>query len=113
MSVTLRELAKSIAAAVWYLDMKAPDRTAEGLGGGYVGMMYGRHRPREFQLYDHITCGLNNPYPKFRVRKGAENWATDLVIVSAMRDALDEVRESTRVERTNVTKGQKDKRSIP
>lgn len=87
MNFTLTELADSIAAAVWYLDMEAPDRTAEGLGGGYVGAKYGRHRPQEFQLYDHITCGHDGPYLKFRVREGAEKWAAELLDMSATRAA--------------------------
>ncbi|OSS44299.1 hypothetical protein B5807_11133 [Epicoccum nigrum] len=85
MNFTLTELADSIATTVWYLDMDAPDKTAEGLGGGYVGAKYGRHRPQEFQLYDHITCGHDGPYLRFRVREGAETWATELMAMSETR----------------------------
>jgi hypothetical protein len=85
MNFTLTELADSIATTVWYLDMDAPDKTAEGLGGGYVGAKYGRHRPQEFQLYDHITCGHDGPYLRFRVREGAEKWATELMAMSETR----------------------------
>jgi len=90
MNFALTELADSIAVAVWYLDLEAPDPTAEGLGGGYVGAKYGRHRPQEFQLYDHITCEHDGPYLRFRVRKGAEKWAAELMDMSATREVAGE-----------------------
>ena len=86
LSFTLIELADSVATTAWYLDMAAPDTTAEGLGGGYVGAKYGRHRPKEFQMYDHITCSHNGPHLKFRIREGAEKWAAELMNMSVTRE---------------------------
>jgi hypothetical protein len=82
---TLTELADPIAMAAWYLDIDAPDKTAEGLGGDYVGAKYGRHRPQEVQLYDHITCGHDGPCLRFRVRKGAQKQAAELMAMPETR----------------------------
>lgn len=66
------ELSIITATAAWYFDLASADGTLEGLGGGYTGAAYGRHREKEFQLQEHLTCHHDGPYLKFRVRKGAE-----------------------------------------
>ena len=69
------ELSDSIAKIVWYLDLQSADGTLEGLGGGYHGAQYGRHREKEFQLREHLTCNHDGPFLRFHVRAGAEEEA--------------------------------------
>lgn len=64
------ELSDSIAKTIWYFDLQSADGTLASLGGGAVGAKYGRHRQREFQLREHLTCNHNGPFLRFRVRKG-------------------------------------------
>lgn len=73
------ELSDALARTVWYLDLYSADGFLASLQGGQVGARYGRHRAREFQLEDHITCHHDGPYLRFRVRPGAEQEALRLL----------------------------------
>ncbi|KAF2836637.1 cytochrome P450, partial [Patellaria atrata CBS 101060] len=66
---TYTELSISIAQTAWYLDIASANGTLEGLGGEYVGTRCGRHRAKEFQLEEHITCCHDGPWLRFRVRE--------------------------------------------
>ncbi|EOD52812.1 putative benzoate 4-monooxygenase cytochrome p450 protein [Neofusicoccum parvum UCRNP2] len=78
-NVAYVELGDALARTVWFFDLRSADGELESLGGGQVGARYGRHRPKEFQLEDHITCHHDGPYLRFRVREGAENEALRLL----------------------------------
>ncbi len=41
----------------------------EGVGGGKVGGVLGRHREKEFQLSDHVTAAKDGPVLQFRKRQ--------------------------------------------
>lgn len=73
------ELCDSIAKTAWYFDLQGADGTLASLGGGSSGARYGRHREKEFQLRDHLTCNHDGPFLRFRVRKGAEEEARALL----------------------------------
>lgn len=66
------ELSDSVARTVWYLDIRSAEESLDALGGGYSGARYGKHRAKEFQLQEHLTCSHDGPWLRFRVRAGAE-----------------------------------------
>jgi len=78
-SMAYTELSISVARTLWYLDFKTADSTLEALRGGYFGATYGRHREKEFQLKEHLTCSHDGPVIRFKVRKGAEAEAQGLL----------------------------------
>ncbi|GME32785.1 cytochrome P450 [Neofusicoccum parvum] len=78
-NVAYVELGDALARTVWFFDLCSADSALDSLRGRQVGARYGRHRPKEFQLEDHITCHHDGPYLRFRVREGAENEALRLL----------------------------------
>lgn len=61
------ELMLTMAVVLWRLDLKVAEDCSSG---GHEGAEVGRHRPNEFQLWDHITCAKNGPMLHFRERQG-------------------------------------------
>ncbi|KAF2500060.1 cytochrome P450 [Lophium mytilinum] len=61
--VALVEMMLTMAVVLYRLDFN----TATGdKSGGSIGAEYGRHRPDEFQLQDHITMSKDGPLLRFR-----------------------------------------------
>lgn len=61
------ELMLTMAMVCWHFDFKLAEGDTSG-GKEFGGEGFGRHRPNEFQLYDHVTAGKNGPMIHFRVR---------------------------------------------
>jgi cytochrome P450 len=55
------------AYVCWTLDLDVVE-CMKDIGGGSRNGRHGRHRPDEYQLYDHITSARNGPWIKFRRR---------------------------------------------
>lgn len=51
----------------WMLDFEIVE-SMKDVGGGTRNGRHGRHRPDEYQLYDHVTSARNGPWIKFRRR---------------------------------------------
>lgn len=65
--MALIELMLTMAMVCWHFDFKLAEGDTSG-GKEFGGEGFGRHRPNEFQLYDHVTAGKNGPMIHFRVR---------------------------------------------
>ncbi len=64
--MALTEMMLTMATVLWRLDFKI----AEGdSAGGSPDAEWGRHRPDEFQLKDHVTAARNGPLLHFQERK--------------------------------------------
>lgn len=64
--MALTEMMLTMAMVLWRLDFKI----AEGCSaGGSSDAEWGRHRPSEFQLKDHVTAARDGPLLHFRERK--------------------------------------------
>ncbi|KAG5765125.1 hypothetical protein H9Q69_009396 [Fusarium xylarioides] len=61
------ELSLAMAIICWKMDFNVVE-SMKDIGAGNENAEYGRHRPGEFQLYDHITCARNGPMVEFRER---------------------------------------------
>ena len=61
------ELSLIMAHVIMRLDFAVVD-DMRGIGAGKPGAEYGRHRPDEYQLYDHITAARDGPMLQFRSR---------------------------------------------
>ncbi|KAF4448425.1 hypothetical protein F53441_8148 [Fusarium austroafricanum] len=66
-ALAMAELSLAMAIICWRLDFKVDDRLKH-IGAGHPKAEYGRHRPGEFQMYDHITCARNGPMVEFKER---------------------------------------------
>ncbi len=64
--MALTELMLTMAMVLWRLDFKVAD---EDTAGGSPDAEWGRHRPGEFQLKDHVTAARDGPLLHFRERK--------------------------------------------
>ena len=65
--MAITELMLTMAMVCWHFDFKLAEGDTSG-GKEFGGEGFGRHRPNEFQLYDHVTAGKNGPMIHFRVR---------------------------------------------
>lgn len=63
--MAISEMMLTTATLLYRLDFKSADGD---LSGGKVGAEYGRHRPDEFQLKDHVTSSKIGPILHFRER---------------------------------------------
>jgi cytochrome P450 len=61
--VALAEMMLTMAVVLYRLDFAMAD---EDKSGGSIGAEYGRHRPDEFQLKDHVTASKDGPLLRFR-----------------------------------------------
>ncbi|KAA6416353.1 MAG: Cytochrome P450 [Lasallia pustulata] len=64
------ELGDSIARTMWYSDFRRPEGPLGVVGAGAEGSREGRHRVKEFQLMEHLTCSHDGPFLQFCGRKG-------------------------------------------
>lgn len=64
------ELADAIARTIWYTDFRRAEGPLGQVAAGVPGHRDGRHRVREFQLQEHLTCSHDGPFLQFRGRKG-------------------------------------------
>jgi cytochrome P450 len=58
------ELTLTLATVLRKFDFRIASE-AEKIGGGTPWAAYGRHRPNEYQLYDHITAAKEGPWVQF------------------------------------------------
>lgn len=65
--LAISEVSLAMAHICWRLDFQVVE-SMKHIGAGNKNNVYGRHRPDEFQLYDHITCSRNGPIVQFRQR---------------------------------------------
>jgi cytochrome P450 len=65
--LAISEASLAMAHICWTMDFEVVE-SMKHIGGGNPNDVYGRHRPGEFQLYDHITCTRNGPMVHFRER---------------------------------------------
>lgn len=65
------EISDTLARTIWHMDFKRASGELGTVGGGHAKAGDGKHRVREFQLEDHITCCHNGPFLQFRSRTGA------------------------------------------
>lgn len=65
--LALAEMSLAMAHICWTMDFAVVESMKE-VGAGNAANEYGRHRPGEFQLYDHITVSRNGPMVQFRNR---------------------------------------------
>ncbi|KAI9848834.1 MAG: hypothetical protein M1837_006350 [Sclerophora amabilis] len=63
--MALTELMLTMATVLLTLDFKLADGDE---AGGMLSAEWGRHRPDEFQLRDHVTAAKNGPMIHFRIR---------------------------------------------
>lgn len=57
-----------MAMMLYLFDFRVADGQAGKLGGGVLGAEFGRHRPDEYQLFDHVTAVHEGPMLQFRKR---------------------------------------------
>ncbi|KAF2186607.1 benzoate 4-monooxygenase cytochrome P450 [Zopfia rhizophila CBS 207.26] len=62
------EASIALARMLWLFDFRRPDGELDRIGEGVPGDVNGRHRPKEFQLREHLTSTHEGPYLKFRCR---------------------------------------------
>jgi cytochrome P450 len=65
------EMMLTIATILFVGDFKFADGEKGLVGRGRVGAVHGRHRPNEFQLYDHVTSQKLGPFLQFSTRQTA------------------------------------------
>ena len=66
--MALTEMMLTMAMVLWRLDFKIADKD---FAGGNPDAEWGRHRPGEFQLRDHVTAARDGPLLHFRERKAS------------------------------------------
>lgn len=64
------ELADAMAKTLWYTEFKRSNGPLGQVAAGVDGGKDGRHRTREFQLQEHLTCSHVGPFLQFKGRKG-------------------------------------------
>lgn len=57
-----------VAKMLWYFDFEKTAGEAGEMGGGTAGAPYGRHREKEFQLYDIFSSMQEGPSLTFHTR---------------------------------------------
>ncbi|KAL3420507.1 cytochrome p450 [Phlyctema vagabunda] len=65
--LALMEAMLMMATVLYKFDFQTAPGTLEG-GGDLSAPMYGRHRPNEFQLKEHVTSDCSGPMLRFRFR---------------------------------------------
>ena len=63
------ELTDTLARTIWYTDFRRAKEPLGAVAAGVKGGREGRHRVREFQLQEHLTCSHDGPFLQFRGRK--------------------------------------------
>lgn len=73
------ELADAVAKTIWCADFRRAEGPLGLVAAGRPGAKDGRHRVREFQLQEHLTCSHVGPFLQFRGRKevGGEKMLMD------------------------------------
>ncbi|KAL3426494.1 cytochrome p450 [Phlyctema vagabunda] len=66
-ALAIAEGSFATAYVCWTLDLDLVE-SMKDIGGGRKNGRHGRHRPDEYQLYDHITSARNGPWIRFRRR---------------------------------------------
>lgn len=66
-ALAVAEANLATAYVCWTLDFEIVE-SMKNIGGGSKTGGHGRHRPNEYQLYDHITSARNGPWMRFRRR---------------------------------------------
>lgn len=67
-SLAMMELVSVLTHVLYRFDFKLAEGKEGGLGEGRPGAEWGRHRAKEFQLYDHLTAAKKGPVLQFRAR---------------------------------------------
>ena len=62
------ELTSILATLLFTFDFKVADGEEGKLGAGIEGASDGRHRVKEYQLYDHVTAAKQGPVLQFQRR---------------------------------------------
>jgi len=70
--LAMQESITCIAMILYLFDFRKAKGDTGDIGGGAVGAEFGRHRPLEFQLTDHITAVCDGPMLQFRKRDTEE-----------------------------------------
>jgi cytochrome P450 len=68
-TMSYTEISITLAKALWYFDFRIPRGPLSEVGGGVEGASKGRHRPQEFQLWEHLTSQHDGPFLELRLRK--------------------------------------------
>ncbi len=71
-SMAYIELTNTLARTIWYTDFRRAEGPLGLVAGGVEGGVEGRHRVKEFQLREHLTCTHDGPFLQFRSRKEVE-----------------------------------------
>lgn len=66
-ALAMAELSLAMAIICWKLDFNVVE-SMKHVGAGNRKAEFGRHRPGEYQLYDHVTCARNGPMVEFKQR---------------------------------------------
>ncbi len=67
-SFALMELKSVLAQVLYQFDFRIAEGKEGMLGEGWPGAEWGRHRVKEFQLYDHLTATKKGPVIQFLER---------------------------------------------
>ena len=67
-SLALLELSLTTAKVLWAMDFRRAAGPQGDLGQGALGSSEGRHRPKEYQLFTHITSSGHGPVLQYRRR---------------------------------------------
>ena len=69
-SMAYMELADTLAKTLWYMDFRRAEGPWGKISAGSEWAREGRHRVKEFQLQEHLTCSHDGPFLQFRARQG-------------------------------------------
>ncbi|KAL4747878.1 hypothetical protein BDW72DRAFT_206088 [Aspergillus terricola var. indicus] len=67
-SLAYVELHLALCNVLWHFDFRVAEGALGKAGEGVTGADYGRHRPDEYQLWDHLTAAKKGPFLEFRPR---------------------------------------------
>ena len=65
-TMSYTEISITLAKALWYFDLRIPTGPLSKIGAGIEGASKGRHRPHEFQLWEHFTSHHDGPFLELR-----------------------------------------------
>jgi cytochrome P450 len=68
-SLAIQEVMLAMAMVLYNMEFRTVEKECS-LSGGRLGAEYGRHRPEEFQLWDHVNSAKRGPLIQFRYRNG-------------------------------------------
>ena len=73
-NLAIMELMSVLATLLYLTEFKIQDGEEGRLGEGSSRAGMGRHRVKEYQLYDHVTAAKKGPVLRFRLRNAVHNF---------------------------------------